>query len=154
MSGIVMACNAYEIIDLGVMVPAEEIVSKACELHPDVIGLSGLITPSLEEMVRVVGQLRSAGIDVPVMIGGATTSEVHTALRIAPVYGGPVVWVRDASHNAPVAQRFLHPQQGNDARREFQERQAQLRETYQREQSLRSLAEARSNKLSLFPEQK
>lgn len=152
--GMVMACNGYEIIDLGVMVPAEEIVSKACELHPDVIGLSGLITPSLEEMVRVVGQLRSAGIDVPVMIGGATTSEVHTALRIAPVYGGPVVWVRDASHNAPVAQRFLHPQQGNDARRELQERQAQLRETYQREQSLRSLAEARSNKLSLFPEQK
>lgn len=151
--GMVMACNGYEIIDLGVMVPAEEIVAKARELHPDVIGLSGLITPSLEEMVRVVSQLRQADIEVPVMIGGATTSEVHTAMRIAPVYGGPVIWVRDASHNAPVAQRFLHPKQEGNARRELEERQAQLRESYQREQSLRSLVEARENKLNLFPEQ-
>ena len=84
--GMVMACNGFEIIDLGVMVPAEEIVAKAQELKPDIIGLSGLITPSLEEMVRVVRLLRTAGISVPVMIGGATTSEVHTALCISTVY--------------------------------------------------------------------
>ena len=111
---VVMACNGYEIVDLGVMVPAEDIVAKALELHPDLIGLSGLITPSLEEMVHVVTELKRAGVSVPVMIGGATTSRLHTALKIAPAYDGPVIWVKDASQNALVAARFLNPD-GADA---------------------------------------
>ncbi len=106
---VVMACNGYEIIDLGVMVPAEEIVRKVKELKPDIIGLSGLITPSLEEMINVVSLLRKEDIDIPVMIGGATTSRLHTALKIAPAYGGSVIWVKDASQNAPLASLFLNP---------------------------------------------
>ncbi len=148
--GMVMACNGFQIHDLGVMVPAEVIVAKAKELHPDVIGLSGLITPSLEEMVRVVKMLREADIHVPVMIGGATTSELHTALRIAPVYNGPVVWVRDASLNAPLATRLLSPQEGEDAIREVRQRQEELRSQHQTSSELRSLDEARKNKLNLF----
>ena len=86
--GVIMACNGYEVIDLGVMVPADQIVARAKEEHVDMIGLSGLITPSLEEMVNVASELKKAGLDIPIMIGGATTSELHVALKIAPVYGG------------------------------------------------------------------
>lgn len=92
-----MACNNYEIIDLGVMVPAEKIVETAIREKVDIVGLSGLITPSLEEMVHVVTELQRAGLDIPVMIGGATTSKLHTALKIAPVYHAPVVYMKDAS---------------------------------------------------------
>ena len=88
--GVVMACNGYEIIDMGVMVPAEQIVRKAQEEHVDIIGLSGLITPSLEEMVNVAKELQRAHLNIPIMIGGATTSELHVALKIAPVYEGAV----------------------------------------------------------------
>ena len=105
--GVVMACNGYEVIDLGVMVPAEQIVRRAQEEQVDMIGLSGLITPSLEEMVNVATELRKAGLNIPIMIGGATTSELHVALKIAPVYGGPVVWMKDASQNPLVAQRLM-----------------------------------------------
>ena len=94
---VVMACNNYEIIDLGVMVPAETIVRKAIEEKVDIIGLSGLITPSLEEMAHVAVELQRAELDIPIMIGGATTSKLHTALKIAPVYGGPVIHMKDAS---------------------------------------------------------
>ena len=124
----IMACNGYEVIDLGVMVPGEEIVAKALELQPDVIGLSGLITPSLEEMVHTVHLLAEAGIHVPVMIGGATTSRLHTALKIAPVYGGPVIHVRDASQNAPLAAPFLNPDTCEAATRALAEEQASLRQ--------------------------
>lgn len=105
---VVMACNNYEIIDLGVMVPAEKIVETAIREKVDIIGLSGLITPSLEEMVHVVSELERAGLDIPVMIGGATTSKLHTALKIAPVYHAPVVYMKDASLNAPVAARLMN----------------------------------------------
>ena len=101
--GVVLACNNYEVIDLGVMMPAEQIVEAALREKVDMIGLSGLITPSLDEMINTVRQLRDAGIDVPVMIGGATTSKLHTALKISPVYNGPVVWVKDAAQNSIVA---------------------------------------------------
>ena len=94
---VILACNNYEVIDMGVMVPAEQIVRKAKEEQVDMIGLSGLITPSLEEMVNVAHEMQRAGLDIPIMIGGATTSELHVALKIAPVYGGPVVWMKDAS---------------------------------------------------------
>ncbi len=148
---VVMACNNYEIIDLGVMTPAEDIVAKALEVHPDIIGLSGLITPSLEEMVHVVGELKRAGVSVPVMIGGATTSRLHTALKIAPVYDGPVIWMKDASQNALAAARFLNAETRKDAERELQDEQRKLRE-HSVVQPVKTipLEEARQNKLNLF----
>ena len=108
---VVMACNGYEIVDLGVMVPAEIIVSRAIEERVDMIGLSGLITPSLEEMVHVASELEKSGLDVPLLIGGATTSALHTALKIAPVYHAPVIHLKDASQNATVAARLMNPAQ-------------------------------------------
>ena len=149
--GVVMACNGYEVIDMGVMVPAEDIVRKAIEEHVDMIGLSGLITPSLEEMVNVAKELRKAGLDIPVMIGGATTSELHVALKIAPVYGGPVVWMKDASQNPLVAARLMAD--GQRVSEELNEEYAHLREQYQQEQqTLVSLDEARKNIPDFFAE--
>lgn len=120
-------------------------------MHPDIIGLSGLITPSLEEMVHVVGELKRAGVSVPVMIGGATTSRLHTALKIAPVYDGPVIWMKDASQNALAAARFLNAETRKDAERELQDEQRKLRE-HSVVQPVKTipLEEARQNKLNLF----
>ena len=147
--GVVMSCNNYEIIDMGVMVPAEQIVRKAKEEQVDIIGLSGLITPSLEEMVNVARELQRAGMDIPIMIGGATTSELHVALKIAPVYAGPVVWVKDASQNALVAARLLND--GEQMEHELTEKYQKLRDDYQQSQDeLLSLEEARKQKLNLF----
>ena len=147
--GVVMACNNYEIIDMGVMVPAEQIVRKAQEEQVDIIGLSGLITPSLEEMVNVAKELQRAGMNIPIMIGGATTSELHVALKIAPVYSAPVVWLKDASQNALVAARLMNDEQ--KVENELAEKYQHLREEYQQEQEkLSSLEEARKNKLELF----
>ena len=148
----VMACNGYEVIDLGVMVPAETIVAKALELSPDVIGLSGLITPSLEEMVHTVHLLDEADIHVPVMIGGATTSALHTALKIAPVYHGPVLHVCDASQNAPLAAPFLNPATAADATAQLAAEQAALRQqaTAHTTSSPTTLEEARARKPHLF----
>ena len=148
---VVMACNGYEVIDMGVMVPAEQIVRKAQEAHVDMIGLSGLITPSLEEMVNVATELKKAGLQIPIMIGGATTSELHVALKIAPVYGGPVVWMKDASQNAIVAAKLMTEEQ--TVERELDEKYEHLREAYQQEQQqLLSLEEARRNKPNLWEE--
>ena len=147
--GVVMACNGYEIIDMGVMVPAEQIVRKAQEEHVDMIGLSGLITPSLEEMVNVAKELQRANLNIPIMIGGATTSELHVALKIAPVYKGPVVWLKDASQNALVAARLMSEEQ--QVEQELSEKYEQMREEYQQEQdNLLSIEEARKQKLNLF----
>ena len=146
---VVMACNGYEVIDMGVMVPAEQIVRKAKEENVDIIGLSGLITPSLEEMVNVAEELKRAGLNIPIMIGGATTSELHVALKIAPVYGGPVVWMKDASQNAITASRLMTEE--SLVERELNEKYAHLRDDYQHEQeSLISLEQARKNKPKLF----
>ena len=146
---VVMACNGYEVIDMGVMVPAEQIVRKAKEEQVDMIGLSGLITPSLEEMVNVAEELKRAGLQIPIMIGGATTSELHVALKIAPVYGGPVVWMKDASQNALVAAKLMTVEE--TVERELDEKYEHLRETYQQEQQqLLSLEEARRNKPNLW----
>ena len=148
---VVMACNNYEVIDMGVMVPAEDIVRKAKEEHVDMIGLSGLITPSLEEMVNVARELDRAGLHIPIMIGGATTSELHVALKIAPVYEGPVLWLKDASQNALVAQRLMTEEQ--QVEQELDAKYARMREDYNHEQEqLLSLDEARKNKLKLFEE--
>ena len=142
---VVMACNGYEVIDMGVMVPAEQIVQKAIEEKVDMIGLSGLITPSLEEMVNVATELKQAGLNIPIMIGGATTSELHVALKIAPVYGGPVVWMKDASQNALVAARLMND--GQTVEHELSEKYEHLRQDYGQEQAqLVSIEEARKNK--------
>ena len=148
---VIMACNNYEVIDMGVMVPAEQIVRKAQEEHVDMIGLSGLITPSLEEMVNVAHEMERAGLDIPIMIGGATTSELHVALKIAPVYGGPVVWMKDASQNALVAARLMDRDEERKMEHELDEKYEQLRESYQQEQQqLLSLEEARKNKPKIW----
>lgn len=106
---IVLACNNYEVIDLGVMVPAEEIVRVAIREKPDIVCLSGLITPSLEEMIHVTEEMQIAGLEIPVMIGGATTSLLHTAVKIAPCYSQPVIYMRDASQNPLIAAQLLNP---------------------------------------------
>jgi 5-methyltetrahydrofolate--homocysteine methyltransferase len=148
---VVLACNGYEVVDMGVMVPAEQIVRKAIEVKADIIGLSGLITPSLEEMVNVAHEMQRAGLDIPIMIGGATTSELHVALKIAPVYGGPVVWMKDASQNALVAARLLNKDEEPQVEQELEEKYQHLREEYQQEQQqLVSLEEAREKKKNFF----
>jgi 5-methyltetrahydrofolate--homocysteine methyltransferase len=109
-TGVILSCNNYEIIDLGVMVPPEEIIAKAKEYQVDMIGLSGLITPSLQEMSLVASEMEKAGLGLPLLIGGATTSKLHTALKIDPLYHGLVVHVGDASLAVPVANQLLNPQ--------------------------------------------
>ena len=125
-----MSCNNYDVTDLGVMVPAEQIVKKACEENVDMIGLSGLITPSLEEMVNVAKEMERAGLRLPIMVGGATTSEMHVALKIAPVYSGIVVWVKDAAQNPIVAQRLMNDGERMAYEAELKGRYARLREEY------------------------
>ena len=148
---VVMACNNYEIIDLGVMVPAETIVQKAIEEKVDMVGLSGLITPSLEEMVHVAMEMQRAGLQIPIMIGGATTSPLHTALKIAPVYEGPVVHLKDASQNALVAAKLMNPELKAEYVRVLRQEQAELRQKNEEKQvKLVSLEEATANKLNLF----
>lgn len=148
---VVMSCNNYEVIDLGVMVPAEQILKKAVAENVDMVGLSGLITPSLEEMVHVAMEFEKAGLRLPLMVGGATTSEMHVALKIAPVYSGIVVWVKDAAQNPIVAQRVMNPSERPRFEAELRERYARLREEYAAHQKkLSSLDEARKNKLELF----
>ena len=148
---VVMACNNYEIIDLGVMVSAETIVQKALEEEVDIVGLSGLITPSLEEMVHVAREMQRAGLQIPVMIGGATTSPLHTALKIAPVYDGPVIHLKDASQNALVAARLLNPVQKQEFVEALHQEQEALRQANEAKQvKLVSLEEATENRLKLF----
>ena len=150
---VVMGCNGYEVIDLGVMVPPEIIVATAIEKKVDIVALSGLITPSLEEMITVVKELKAAGLDIPVMIAGATTSPLHTALKIAPVYDGAVVHVKDVSQNVVVAAELLGDAQRADTFvAALKESQQTLRESAAQRVAapLRSLDEARANKPNLF----
>jgi Methionine synthase I, cobalamin-binding domain len=148
---VVMGCNGYEIIDLGVMVPAETIIQRAIEEKVDMIGLSGLITPSLEEMVHVASELEKAGLDLPLLIGGATTSRLHTALKIAPVYHAPVVHLKDASQNAVVAAKLMNPKQKKELAEGLDVEYQQLREKNAvKTTKTISLEEVRKNKLNLF----
>lgn len=148
---VVMACNGYEVIDLGVMVPAETIVQRAIDEKVDMIGLSGLITPSLDEMVHVAAELEKAGLDIPLLIGGATTSALHTALKIAPVYHAPVVHLKDASQNAAVAARLMNPRQKEAFVHELDESyKALLARNEDRQVKTVPLEEARKNRLDLF----
>ena len=148
---VVMACNNYDVVDLGVMVPAEQIVRKAIEMKADAVGLSGLITPSLEEMVNVAKEMNRAGLRIPILIGGATTSQMHVALKIAPVYAGPVAWMKDAAQNVVTTSRLLNTDEATEFRAQLDERYEQLRQQYTEEQrQLLSLDEARKKKLDLF----
>ena len=149
--GVVMACNNYEVIDLGVMVPADQIIKKAKEENVDLIGLSGLITPSLQEMVNSVVAFKEAGLNIPVMIGGATTSQLHVALKIAPLYDAPVVWVKDASVNPSIAAALLNEKERERFCKELDATYEKLRAGYKEEQQkVLSLSKARENKLNLF----
>ena len=149
--GVVMACNNYEVIDLGVMVPADQIIKKAKEENVDLIGLSGLITPSLQEMVNSVIAFKEAGLNIPVMIGGATTSQLHVALKIAPLYDAPVVWVKDASVNPSIAASLLNDKECERFCKELDATYEKLRAGYKEEQQkVLSLSKARENKLNLF----
>ena len=149
--GVVMACNNYEVIDLGVMVPADQIIKKAKEENVDLIGLSGLITPSLQEMVNSVVAFKEAGLNIPVMIGGATTSQLHVALKIAPLYDAPVVWVKDASVNPSIAAALLNGKERERFCKELDATYEKLRAGYKEEQQkVLSLSKARENKLNLF----
>ena len=108
--GVVLACNNYEVVDLGVMVPAQDILDKAREVDADAIGLSGLITPSLDEMVNVASEMQRQGFELPLLIGGATTSRAHTAVKVDQKYDHPVVWVKDASRSVGTVSNLLHPE--------------------------------------------
>ncbi len=149
---VVLACNNFEIIDLGVMVPPEKIIETAVRESVDVIGLSGLITPSLDEMVYLAKELDRLNIKIPVMIGGATTSRAHTAVKIAPEYGGTVVHVNDASRAVTVASSLLQPDTKEAYVASLRTEYDQLREGYLsrgREKEFLTLEEARKNKLAL-----
>ena len=149
--GVVMACNNYEVIDMGVMVPADKIIKKAKEEKVDLIGLSGLITPSLQEMVNDVVAFKEAGLNIPVMIGGATTSQLHVALKIAPLYDSPVVWIKDASVNPSIAAVLLNKRERDNFCKELNKTYESLRAGYKEQQlKILSLDKARENKLNLF----
>ncbi|MHC4261478.1 MAG: methionine synthase [Planctomycetota bacterium] len=150
--GVVLGCNNYEVIDLGVMVPQNRILDTAIAQGADMIGLSGLITPSLDEMVSVAREMERRGMDMPLMIGGATTSKQHTAVKIAPEYSGPVVHVHDASRAVGVVSKLNDKgERGTDFRRENEGLQEDLRVEHggHRERPLKSLADARDNRTAI-----
>ncbi|MFL5786147.1 MAG: methionine synthase, partial [Bacteriovoracaceae bacterium] len=150
--GVVLGCNNYEVIDLGVMVPAEKILEEAKKHKADVIGLSGLITPSLDEMVHVAKEMERTGFKVPLLIGGATTSRVHTAVKIDPHYTSSVVHIADASRAVPVVERLLNEnakkKTHDDQKAEYQK----MREAHaaaQKEEKYLTLDEARANRVKI-----
>ncbi len=150
--GVVLACNNFEIIDLGVMVPAEKILDEAQKHNVDIIGLSGLITPSLDEMVYVAKEMEKRGMKIPLLIGGATTSRVHTAVKIDPHYSGSVVYVLDASKSVPVASNLLSPDLNENYKAEVKQEYVEFREEYAGKQTAKnyiSLTDARKNKLKI-----
>ncbi|MDE7345739.1 MAG: methionine synthase [Muribaculaceae bacterium] len=151
---IVLSCNNFEVVDLGVMVPAEAIVAAAIREEPDVICLSGLITPSLAEMTATAEALAKAGLDIPLLVGGATTSALHTALKIAPVYKGPVVHMKDASQNPLVVSRLLDSDERFDFIASLKKQQKDLCESYaSQEDCMVSFEEAtkRKSEFSSYP---
>jgi len=147
--GVVLGCNNYEVIDLGVMVPCEKILETAREHQADVIGLSGLITPSLDEMVHVAGEMQREGFHLPLLIGGATTSPVHTSVKIAPQYDQPVAYVPDASRAAAVISKLLRPGSKEQATLKLREEHEWRRKAFQdrnSERKLLSIEDARANR--------
>jgi 5-methyltetrahydrofolate--homocysteine methyltransferase len=146
--GVVLQCNNYEVIDLGVMVPAQKILDKAKEVDADMIGLSGLITPSLDEMVNFAVEMERQGLDIPLLIGGATTSRAHTAVKVSPRRSGPVIWVKDASRSVPVAAALLSDEQRPALLAATEEDYAALRERHsaKNDRPMLTLTKARENR--------
>ncbi len=150
--GVVLACNNYNVIDLGVMVPAEKILEAAKREKVDVIGLSGLITPSLDEMVHFAKEMEREKMDLPLLIGGATTSRIHTAVKIDPVYSGPVVHVLDASRSVPVASELINPATRNAFKAKVKQEYVDLRKDHEGRQQLKNyipLDSARKNRTKI-----
>jgi 5-methyltetrahydrofolate--homocysteine methyltransferase len=150
--GVVLACNNYEIVDLGVMVPMDKILDAAREKQADMIGLSGLITPSLHEMAHVAREMERRGLQTPLLIGGATTSKAHTAVKIAPVYSGPVIHVQDASRAVGVAGSLISDDLCGGFVSDVRAEQQRLREQHERsveKQPLLALSAARERRLTL-----
>ena len=150
--GVILQCNNYEVIDLGVMVPAEKIIATVIRENASIVGLSGLITPSLEEMAYVAGELQKAGLSLPLLIGGATTSELHTALRIDPHYSGPVVHVRDASRVVGVTSLLLSAEKSEGRKAEIKSAYEKIRSDYANRDKATgyiSLMQARENSLKI-----
>lgn len=146
--GVVLQCNNFEVIDLGVMVPAQKILDAAREHDADIIGLSGLITPSLDEMVNFAAEMEREGLEIPLLIGGATTSRAHTAVKVAPRRSGPVVWVKDASRSVPVAAALLDDKQRPALLEATEKDYASLRERHaqKNERPTVTLEKARANR--------
>lgn len=146
--GVVLQCNNYEVIDLGVMVPAQKILDAAKEHDADIIGLSGLITPSLDEMVNFAVEMEREGLQIPLLIGGATTSRAHTAVKVSPRRSGPVVWVKDASRSVPVAAALLDDRQRPALLEATEKDYASLRERHaqKNERPMLTLEKARANR--------
>lgn len=150
--GVVLACNNYEIVDLGVMVPADKILETAIKEKVDVIGLSGLITPSLDEMVHMAKEMERKGFKIPLLIGGATTSKVHTAVKIAPNYSGAVVHVNDASRSVPVVSALISEEHRVQLMKDVNAEYERLRELNNRSNNQNKfipLADARANKVDI-----
>ncbi|SFT44139.1 methionine synthase (B12-dependent) [Algoriphagus locisalis] len=150
--GVVLACNSYQIIDLGVMVDAQKIIDEAVKNKVDIIGLSGLITPSLDEMVNVASEMERQGIKIPLLIGGATTSRIHTAVKIDPVYSGTVIHVMDASKSVPIAGEAISEETKEAYRLKYKEIYAQLRVEHEAKQSVKQLVsynEAKANPVEI-----
>ncbi|TCD47890.1 methionine synthase [Chlorobium sp. N1] len=146
---VVLSCNNYEVVDIGVMMPCEKILEAAEREKADIIGLSGLITPSLDEMVHVASEMERRGMKIPLILGGATTSKIHTAVKIAPVYSGPVVQVLDASRSVPVAGSLLNPQLKDQYVATLKAEQEAMRRSHAERTSAKrylSLEEARRNR--------
>jgi 5-methyltetrahydrofolate--homocysteine methyltransferase len=148
-AGIIMACNNYEVIDLGIMIPRETILDAAIKNNVDIVGLSGLITPSLDEMISVAQGMEERGLKIPLLIGGATTSKIHTAVKIAPVYSGPVIHIKDASQCAGVVSELLHSSKKESFIKSVQKEYEQIRADHEqrinRKKSI-SLEEAYKNR--------
>ncbi|TFV97526.1 methionine synthase [Algoriphagus kandeliae] len=150
--GVVLACNSYQIIDLGVMVDAQKIIDEAVKNKVDIIGLSGLITPSLDEMVNVASEMERQGLKIPLLIGGATTSRIHTAVKIDPVYSGTVVHVTDASKSVPIAGEAISEETRDAYHKQIKETYRQLRIEHEAKQSVKQLVsfeEAISNPVDI-----
>ncbi len=149
--GVVLQCNNYEVIDLGVMVPAQKILDAAKEHDADIIGLSGLITPSLDEMVNFAVEMERQGLEIPLLIGGATTSRAHTAVKVSPRRSGPVVWVKDASRSVPVAAALLDDKQRPALLEATEKDYAALRERHAQksERPMLTLEKARANRMPI-----
>jgi 5-methyltetrahydrofolate--homocysteine methyltransferase len=147
---VVLSCNNYEVIDLGVMTPTEKIIQTAIAENVDIVGLSGLITPSLEEMAIVAAEMEKAGLKIPLLIGGATTSKIHTAVKIAPNYSGPVVYVKDASVNTNIVSQLMSKNNKSDFVTSIAAEYAVLREKQTQKTVLLSMEEAKKRKPNLF----